>query len=303
MSKRQSFGAIDIAKFVMAFIIILIHTNYFAFPNEYIEVFIDRVITMVCVPFFLVASGFFFFQSIQFENGKIKKCTENKQRLISFLKRTTILYIAWLLIYLVWQIFSWINMGVMTFTNFKGYMFSVFTKGFSEQFWYVLFMIYTIPLLYILLRFLKTRIVVVLSLVFCFLYFYNASYFTATKGALPWLDKIASTVSTIKLTTTLEFSTSLIYFAACFLLMGLVCVKIKDKLSTKAAGLLTLASLVLCTFEITILRYCYNVFQCTQTLSFIPLALFLFLFLAKLNVKGNKKVFDFLRKCSTIIYA
>ena len=84
VNERQINSSIDIAKLAMAILVIGIHTEPF-----HANIWLDRgfgILTRLCLPFFFVASAYFFFK-----NGKPLK---------AYLSRITLLYVIWSLIYL-----------------------------------------------------------------------------------------------------------------------------------------------------------------------------------------------------------
>jgi surface polysaccharide O-acyltransferase-like enzyme len=81
-------STIDVMKFIMAILVVGIHTEPFGF-----NIWLDRgfgIITRVCVPFFFVAGSYFFFQG----NKSFWK----------YLSRIAELYIIWSIIYLPFDI-------------------------------------------------------------------------------------------------------------------------------------------------------------------------------------------------------
>ena len=101
---KQVYTAIDYAKFILAILVVGIHTEPFGF-----NFWLDKgfgIITRLCVPFFFVCSSFFFFIK-----GKDKNAA-------AYLKRITLLFLIWSLVYLpfdldllsgkdVWEVISY----------------------------------------------------------------------------------------------------------------------------------------------------------------------------------------------------
>ena len=87
MEKRSNY-TIDIARFVMAILVIGIHTE--PFTNN---IWLDRgygILTRQCVPFFFVASGYFFIK--------------NKASIYKTFFRLMLLYVVWSAIYLPFDV-------------------------------------------------------------------------------------------------------------------------------------------------------------------------------------------------------
>ena len=102
ISKKKIYSGIDIFKLISAFLILLLHcvetTDYF--PCE-----VKFVITRFAVPFFFIASGFFFYRGLDH--------SENKQSYFwKYEKNIAKLYLVWaLIIYLPFEIVSYIKMN------------------------------------------------------------------------------------------------------------------------------------------------------------------------------------------------
>ena len=129
--KKENFFAVDIAKFILAFCVISRHTCYNFFESAVANTIVGSVIIRFAVPFFFVASGYFFFRGIIFENGKIKKCPENRVKLFGFIKRIFLLYVIWAVIYFAFELFTYIDANLPLTALVKTYATTFFFKGIS----------------------------------------------------------------------------------------------------------------------------------------------------------------------------
>ncbi len=300
-NKRENFNAVDIARFVMSFFVISIHTCYTFFDNIIIDSIIGSVIIRLAVPFFLVASGFFFFRDIVFENGRIKKCPENRARLCKFLKRNILLYSIWAIIYFVCEACVYLDMNISPLSLLKSYMVQFFTAGISLQFWYLTFLIYAVILLYFLLRFLKTEIVGAIVAVFFILFFYGHTYIEVIDTA--FLENFVESAFYIK-GTFLGGTINLykLYIALGFVFAGLMCVRLRERLSMKISAIFTMVSLGVLVAENIIIRIFWYQGRITYLFFLLPTVLFGFIFLSKVRLNGSRKVFSFMRNSSSFIY-
>lgn len=303
--KKENFFAVDIAKFILAFCVISIHTYYDFFKSAIANTIIGSVIIRFAVPFFFVASGFFFFRGIIFENGKIKKCPENRAKLFGFIKRIFLLYVIWAVIYFAFEAFTYIDANLPLTALVKTYATTFFFKGISRPFWYLVFMIYAIIILYLLLRFLNIKIVggVVAAIFVLFLYFYTYRARIGTDFLAGVLQKMM-TVDIPFIGT--RFHLYMLYAALSFLFAGLLCVYLKDKISKTLSGILLLISIVLSiaenVFMDVILPKPTSGRDPSYSLFLLPVALFGFIFLSKIKLKGNPRIFSFFRNGSSFIY-
>lgn len=303
--KKENFFAVDIAKFILAFCVISIHTYCDFFNSAIANTIISSVIVRFAVPFFFVASGYFFFRGIIFENGKIKKCPENRAKLFGFIKRIFLLYVIWAVIYFVFELYTYIDANLPITALIKSYATSFFFKGVSRPFWYLVFMIYAIVILYLLLRFLNIKIVggVVAVVYIVFLYSYTYRLRIGTE----FLADVLRAVMSIKIPfVDMRFHFYLVCAAFSFLFAGLLCVGLRDKISKRLSGILLLISIALSIAENVLMDIFLpkpeNWIDASYSFFFMPVAFFGFIFLSKIKLKCNPRIFSFFRNGSTFIY-
>lgn len=94
-SKIKNYNSIDLAKFVMAILVMSIHI-YTGFSSA-VHDFISNGVARIAVPFFFIASGFFFFRKE--ENLQLKN-------LFKTLKRIFLLFLGWTIVYGIYMYFS-----------------------------------------------------------------------------------------------------------------------------------------------------------------------------------------------------
>ena len=125
--------ALDIAKFIMAILVVAIHTG----PFEYCKYPIRRLfitITELAVPFFFVVSAFLLFKKADW-----------KLRLVRYMKRMCRLYVVWNMVYLPISIFGFMYNGATIKTallQFARGFFLIGQQYYSWHLWYVLALIY-----------------------------------------------------------------------------------------------------------------------------------------------------------------
>ena len=107
---KEKYNAIDITKFIMAIIVIFIHT-WSRFGGILMQTKLIPIVTNTAVPFFFITSGFLL-------ENKIKKQKENKEKVVKkYILNALRIYIIWTIIYLPITIFGWILNGL---TNKEG---------------------------------------------------------------------------------------------------------------------------------------------------------------------------------------
>lgn len=187
---HMQFFQIDVAKFICALLIITIHTRPFSGISGLLDFYLSDAISRVAVPLFFAISGYFFFRSLCYENGKIVNCTSNRKRLLKYLKRFGLLYVGFALFYTILQLPGWYRAGWWGMTAVKDSFLAFFFRGSYYHLWYLLALVYALPLAYLLFSYVSIRycaiIISVLWCIECLLYSYNWISLTAS-SSLNWL--------------------------------------------------------------------------------------------------------------------
>lgn len=103
--KRKS--SLDIAKFIGALMILIIHTNPFGSYSTLISFGFRNVICVIAVPFFFATSGYLLtgklkaLQTVQQQNNYMKK----------YLKRLLMIYLFWSAVYFPFVVINWLRVG------------------------------------------------------------------------------------------------------------------------------------------------------------------------------------------------
>lgn len=152
MTKRN-YASFDIAKLFCALLVIIIHTRPLARYSDVADFYLTDVLARFAVPLFFAMSGYLFFGKLLLEDGKIKRCAENRARLLHYLKRIGVLYVAWSAVYLLYQLPQWRASGWWGLYVMKDYFVSFLFSGSYYHLWYLLALLYAVPLLYFVLTF------------------------------------------------------------------------------------------------------------------------------------------------------
>ena len=174
---RNTYPNLDLAKIIGALLVVTIHTAPFKDISRLTNFFITNVIARIAVPLFFAISGFLFFGKLQYENGKIKKCAGNISQLIRYVKKTVFLYLAWSLLYiLLIKLPFWYQSGWWGMYAIKDCLAATVLVGSHYHLWYLLALIYAMPILYFVLRLIPLRKVIYLAIPLwiceCLLYSY-----------------------------------------------------------------------------------------------------------------------------------
>ena len=156
---KKTYVGIDLFKLICAFLIVFMHT--FCFDSN-IGLWIKNYLSIIGVPFFFIASGFFFYRGLE-------KAIDKKSYFYKHQKRTLIMYTAWTIITipvayynlcLAHPDYSLLLKGIYIL---RGY----FLSGSIGIYWFLLALIYNCSILYLVYKFKKTNLPIFLfSLIF-----------------------------------------------------------------------------------------------------------------------------------------
>lgn len=148
--------AIDAAKLIAALLVIGIHTAIFSDLNGTVYFVFVQIICRTAVPFFAVCTGYFIGIKLSFQN-KLEKTKANQAVFFRQWKKTINLYVAWSGLYLLFSIPFWISTGWFSPIAFVDYAFAALTSGSHYHLWYLLYLLYSLPMAYLLLRWVSQR--------------------------------------------------------------------------------------------------------------------------------------------------
>ena len=275
---------IDLFKFISSILIIGIHTNLFVDINDALNFAVVDIICCLAVPFFAVCSGYFLSKSLSKNEYGAKPIKKQEWKMIK-------LYALWTLLYLLYSIPTWVKTGWMSFGAFKDYALATVTQGCHYHLWYLISLIYALPLFYLCVRFTKNR--KLLFVIMIVLYIIKALSY----GYSPWLPGFMQSAFQIGN----KFSA---LFDAVFLLLPLLLLGFfitQKKISLKFSLIGFIVSFILLTVE----AFTLKVFG-QESVSFIfmtfPTAYFLFSLISQINWNLNGKVCTLLGSASLIIY-
>lgn len=94
INEKRQYPAIDIAKFIMAIMVVIIHRPLFNDNMVFTNFIIGKVICSIAVPFFFIVSSYFLF-------SKLNKSTEYSKTIVfEYEKRIFYIYVIWSIIYI-----------------------------------------------------------------------------------------------------------------------------------------------------------------------------------------------------------
>lgn len=227
--KKKVYYGLDLLKFIMAFIVVMIHVKPFPAGTVLYSAF--SPLLAVAVPVFFVISAFLLFSKTYGSNSDGGGDLSVIQR---FTTRILILYGIWLLIEIPWVIF---NKPYFTEPFLKGLMDFIKDVLFATTFpgsWFLSALVLGVWVVFLLSRVVKEEIVFVQSL-FVSLYVIYGGFSEGLRGPLEWYSQ------NVREEVNLSFPFTLVWVS-----MGQLMAKYKEKvLSSGSPIVLGLSCLVI----------------------------------------------------------
>ena len=106
---KKQFYAIDIIKFVFAFIVVAAHMFPFSSYSEKGDFLLVQGLARIILPFFFITAAFLFFR---YSNISLKEDPVLKKRLWRYIERMSILFFFWSLVINLFLALGWLLYGV-----------------------------------------------------------------------------------------------------------------------------------------------------------------------------------------------
>lgn len=292
MSKKV-YNAIDIAKFVSALLVVCIHTFPFIDINETMNFISVSVIARVAVPFFFIASAFFFFQKIDFK--KDYRHVENTTRLTSYLWRLAKIYLIWTIIYLPYTYLLLKGDGI-GLTTLLRYIRDFFFTGSYYHLWFLPALISAISIAYVMifkLGYKKTAMIATSLYVVGML----GNLYADVLLSIPLISKLYQGYVSVFVTTR-----NGVFFGLVFVVMGAYLAKHEVKPHTNQLSLLAGISMTLYIVECVLLKMNGRIQDLSSMyLMLLPCVFFLFIRLTRIQM-NTLPLYKTLRTMSLLIY-
>jgi surface polysaccharide O-acyltransferase-like enzyme len=147
---HKEYKVLDIMKFVMAIVVVAIHTRPELSFSSPIVVSLYEAVYAIAVPFFFMASGFLLFRKISLPLNE-----EGEQRIKSYLKKICKLYLIWTGIYLPLTVYGFYQDGLSLLNSIAIFFRNILLIGenyMSWPLWYLLALIVAVGIIYVLLK-------------------------------------------------------------------------------------------------------------------------------------------------------
>lgn len=283
---QTSYFALDIAKFLAAFLVVSIHVPSAHDANKAFLMWLRDGFARLAVPFFFCAAGFFLAQ----------KGIDDVKAVKRYLGRIGLLYVLWSAVYFPFVVQSWRSDAAPVFRHALTYARNSVVVGSYLHLWYFPALMLGVALLYALRR-LPVWLQLSLAAGLYVVGVCGNAYETKMRILLPFLEPVAAFYTRFFLTTR-----NGLLFAFPFVCMGAAMARrqVKHNVALHAAGLG--ASLLLLCVEIIRLQSIAPETQRDMMLSLVPSVYFLFVLLLRAG-KKTLPVCRWLRDCSVLLYA
>ncbi|MEH7380050.1 acyltransferase [Bacillus sp. JJ1533] len=294
MSQTTNNNAVDVMKFVCAILVVIIHAPPLLSYNETANFILVDIIARIAVPFFFVCAGYFFFNKVDFKDGKIEKNTDTIKHLYKYIKHFISIYVFWTIFYLLWWIPLWHNGGYLTIANLKGYILSILISGSYYHLWYLLSLIYGMIFTFVILKHVQVKLVILIAVIFYLIgtYQYSYTWLISENFIIGLFNQVYGSLDSISIG---------IFRAFPYLIMGLIFSKCRIKISPSLSAILSVLCITLLGLEVWLLKTTGNSSRFSYVLLTGVTVFFIFHAVSKIKLTYNQ-VYPKLRKMSSIIY-
>ena len=292
----KQYKSIDLAKFVCAILIIILHTAPFASYSRILTIGFRDIITPIAVPFFFVASGFIAFKKIGGKSGE-----EQTQYVMKHLRRILTMYLIWSAVYFVFVVIKWTRLDDFSIWNILEYVKDFFFEGSYSTIWFLPALLVATLLVWLLRKKLSYKsIFIIACLVYIFTLGGSSYYGLACK--IPVVKDVYNVYYSF-----FDSIKNGVCFGLIFVCMGAMlaekeAVIVQKGATWKTIVLCIISALLLAVEEVALGVLNWNTKGVDTVVMLVPFSWFFFVFLLKWEIKGQDKLFLTLRKYSLLLF-
>lgn len=283
----KKYDTIDIFKFIMAVVIIMLHTAPFSGYSKVLSYGIRNIFSIVAVPFFFISSGFLIKEKSDYSKKYVKK----------YIFRTIKLYLIWTVIYFPFVFINWMKNG-FSYKNILVYVRNFLFEGSYYTIWFLPALCTAVLIVYLLHKKFTYSQLFLISIPFYIFALFGSSYYgLAVKNSF-------LQILTCKYFCFFDSIKNGLLFGFVYVAMG-ACISDnlhKINLSLRSNIFFVLIFWILLAVEQIILSYLdWNTKGVDTVLFLLPLSFFIFVFVVKLHI-SDIQVSTFLRKLSILMF-
>lgn len=276
---KKTIHGIETGRMIAALLVIANHTALFLSVSPSLHFFVTEVLARLAVPFFFMTSGYFL----------IRHYAGNERKLFDFVKKTAVLYMICIVMYLPLNIY---NGTFSTWSSLPVFFRDLLFTGTFHHLWYLPASIIGACIAWSAVRKLNFK----KAFIFTFLLFLIGLCGDSLYGiasSVPWIDSVLDVVFTLS-----QQTRNGIFFAPLYFVIGGYLHEHPLSMKKQNTLICFLFSLGCMTSEAVYLHICGSVRYSAMYLFQIPASFFLFQLLTQLT--GHSKGYE--RDCSLIMY-
>lgn len=290
MNSRKQYGALDLAKFIAAILIIVLHTNPFSSYSSILNYGFRSIITIMAVPFFFLTSGFLFCTKLNSLDEKDKSDYFKK-----YFKRLGLMYLLWSAVYFIFVAIDWVKNGVVLMDVLQ-YIKRFFFEGSYSTIWFLPALMTAVTVVSLLRKKLSYEKIFILAIPFYIIACFGSSYYGISEK-LPivstFYNAYFSFFDTIK---------NGILFGWVYVALGGVFSEKEVEQKPLKNLIFTGIFVVLMAGETLIQSYFgWSKNGVDTKLMLLPVTIFLFMLVMSLNIKSGT-IFIWMRKLSLLMF-
>ena len=291
----KQYKSLDLAKFICAILIIILHTAPFASYSKVLTVGFRNIITIIAVPFFFLTSGFLAFKKIDSLEGEKKKTY-----VFQYLKRLVVMYLIWTAVYFVFVAIKW-NRNGFSMSSVLEYIKDFFFEGSYSTIWFLPALFAATLIVYLLHKKFNYRTIFIIACVIYLFTLGGSSYYglvTKVPAIKAVYDLYYSFFDSIK---------NGVCFGMIFVSMGSMVSeneeKIKQKMTAFRAFLPVVIFAVLLAIEALIIGFTnWNLRGVDTIIMLLPFTYFFVRFLLVWDIKISDRICIAMRKYSILMF-
>ena len=292
-----NYQAMDVMRCVMAMLVVALHSQPLSQIWPRVDLFIVEVLGRLAVPFFFLASGFFFFRKIEHSNGKMLRESADPGRLKTYLVRLLRMYAIWSVIYLPLVIYQWGKNENGITVNLLFLLRNTLFTGAVGHLWYFTALMFAVLALWMLLRYVHIHYILGLALVLYLVGMFDLAYSVFIRDTV--LQHLFGAYNLVFATTRNGLFFGLLFVAVGAKLSWMDTAKFRPAV---VAPLLA-AVLAVMFYEVSALKSAGWEHGFDTYLSLVPAAVLLFVFLLNVGRGGRERpIYTYLRNASLLIY-
>lgn len=289
---NKSYNCMDLAKFICALLIIVIHTSPLIKINEAANYMLNNWICRLAVPFFFMSTGFLLFR-------KTDLCNMQRSSVVAFTKKILSLYFIWSIIHIPISFYELFKLEKNPVLCLFKYCRNIIFSGSYYSLWYLPAVVVAVWLTYFSLKYVKKfKIIIPCASLLYAVGMLLLTYRKILKLFLhnPEILRLLSIAKKLFVTTR-----NGIFFGFIFVVLGALFAYKPIKINMKKATAFFLLSVALLFAEVMLSYFRFNTTEPDMWIMLLPSSFFLFYIVTHIELKDSGKYIA-MRKMSSLIY-